>query len=191
MKILVIEASNYLKMPWANGSGITREVDIWPPGSSLANRDFLWRVSSASVIGKGSFSEFSGFDRLLTVISPNNLIVNSHSLSLGQVLQFPGEQEMTYLAQSEVTDFGIIYDRNRCVAKMTFFDFQQSMSSLFNLTVGTHYFYLITGCLKLKSHQITKGSTMRIQVDRTDQEVHADIVTDENTKFIFASLSTK
>lgn len=56
------------RLPWKNGRGETLELAIWPPGTSLANDDFVWRVSRAAVVADGAFSTFAGRDRVLVVL---------------------------------------------------------------------------------------------------------------------------
>ncbi|MFJ9712723.1 HutD family protein [Streptomyces sp. NPDC101234] len=51
---------------WKNGGGVTREVAAEPPGAGLD--DFTWRISLADVVHSGSFSVFSGIDRIITVV---------------------------------------------------------------------------------------------------------------------------
>lgn len=55
---------DYREMPWANGRGVTVEM-------LRVDRDgaLLWRLSRASVVEAGAFSQFPGFERNLTVIS--------------------------------------------------------------------------------------------------------------------------
>ncbi len=64
MKIL--RASNYIEMPWKNGGGATREVYVKWRDQSQTTWD--WRISIASVVKSGPFSEFHGIDRSLSIL---------------------------------------------------------------------------------------------------------------------------
>ncbi len=55
-------------MAWKNGLGSTTEIAVYPPGSGLADRPFMWRVSIADVPASGPFSRFPGYDRTIMVI---------------------------------------------------------------------------------------------------------------------------
>jgi len=64
---VILRAADRIAVPWKNGGGITREVAVHPPGSTLGN--FGWRVSLAEVRTGGPFSTFSGIDRQMAVLS--------------------------------------------------------------------------------------------------------------------------
>lgn len=60
-----LTATDYRRMPWANGRGMTVEImRVDTPDGGL-----LWRLSMASVVEDGSFSIFPGIERNLTVLS--------------------------------------------------------------------------------------------------------------------------
>ena len=56
-------------VPWKSGGGVTSEIAVYPPGSSIDN--FGWRISTALVTAAGPFSVFEGIDRILTVLEGN------------------------------------------------------------------------------------------------------------------------
>ena len=60
----VLRSSDYQRMPWKNGGGITTEIwkAISPDG------EMLWRLSIADVASDGPFSEFPGIDRWIMLI---------------------------------------------------------------------------------------------------------------------------
>jgi uncharacterized protein len=64
---VILRAADRVAVPWKNGGGLTREVAVHPPGSTLAN--FAWRVSLAEVRTGGPFSTFTGIDRQMAVLS--------------------------------------------------------------------------------------------------------------------------
>lgn len=64
MKIQVIKKKDFTKSSWEGGE--TSQLFIYPPGSELSKRDFLFRISSASFTSnKSKFSDFSGYSRYL------------------------------------------------------------------------------------------------------------------------------
>ena len=65
-------------MPWKNGRGKTTEVAIHPVDSSLAEGDFVWRISGAEITEPGSFSLFPGFERILAVWSGQSLLLEKN-----------------------------------------------------------------------------------------------------------------
>jgi len=63
--IKIISPKQFKKVPWKNGKGETTELAI-NQGGSMAQ--FEWRISIASVVEDGPFSDFSGYMRHLVLI---------------------------------------------------------------------------------------------------------------------------
>ncbi|MCC7045628.1 MAG: HutD family protein [Alphaproteobacteria bacterium] len=70
----IVGASEHRKMPWKNGGGATAEIAIGPPGASVAG-GFDWRLSIASVASDGPFSAFAGYERLITLLSGDGMLL--------------------------------------------------------------------------------------------------------------------
>lgn len=64
---MILRAAERVAVPWKNGGGLTREVAVFPPGSTL--EDFAWRVSLAEIRSGGPFSSFPGVDRQMAVLA--------------------------------------------------------------------------------------------------------------------------
>jgi len=104
---------------WKNGQGKTRQVAIYPHEATLAENNFLWRLSSATILGDNSFSSFPGFDRWLIVWKGEGLFLNGKKLLPHSPLHFKGEDEIhCKLLNDQVTDLGIIFDREKCKAEL-------------------------------------------------------------------------
>ncbi|MFT5757770.1 MAG: environmental stress-induced protein Ves [Alteromonadaceae bacterium] len=66
----IIHSSQFKTLPWKNGKGETIELAI----NDNANLDnFTWRISMASVVEDGQFSDFSGYMRNLVLIEGQGL----------------------------------------------------------------------------------------------------------------------
>lgn len=63
----LVAATEFQTSTWSGGT--STQLWIYPKGASLAERDFDFRLSSAMVEASGPFSDFSGYDRLLIVLS--------------------------------------------------------------------------------------------------------------------------
>ena len=70
MKLTTYSPSDFVTVPWKNGKGETIELAI-NPGGTLAQFD--WRLSIATVVEDGEFSDFSGVERNLILIEGNAL----------------------------------------------------------------------------------------------------------------------
>ena len=107
-------------MPWKNGQGTTVELLKEPIGSS---EDFLWRLSKADVTTDGAFSNFSGYDRTLVLLTGNGISLehnNSQSAVLTESLQFAGfsgaDNTVATLHNGAITDFNVMTRTGLCSA---------------------------------------------------------------------------
>ncbi|MET1028655.1 MAG: HutD family protein [Dongiaceae bacterium] len=78
MKLRHLAPADYKRMPWKNGQGSTTELLAEPNEKD----GFNWRLSIAEVGQSGPFSDFSGYDRIITLIE-----------GAGMVLTFDGKTE--------------------------------------------------------------------------------------------------
>ncbi len=70
----ILRASDYKRMPWKNGGGLTREVFVkW---SDASQTSWDWRISIADVEQSGPFSEFQGIDRSIAVLDGRGIKLN-------------------------------------------------------------------------------------------------------------------
>jgi len=120
--ISVLRATDRMAVPWKNGGGITREVAVWPPGSSFENFD--WRVSIAEVRDAGPFSRFENIDRTLMILKGRiALAFDERTVELDEAsspYSFAGDAVCsgTPIA-GPVTDLNVMTRRGRAVAHVT------------------------------------------------------------------------
>jgi environmental stress-induced protein Ves len=113
----LIERSHYKKMPWQNGGGVTEEIDRFPSGDG----PYLWRLSRATISADGPFSSFPGFERLLVVCSGEGIFLNDKKIEPLRPTRFSGDDPAyCKLVSSKVIDLGLIFDRKKVRAEMTF-----------------------------------------------------------------------
>lgn len=65
----ILRRADYRRMPWKNGGGTTEEIAREP----AAGDSFLWRLSMAHIDAPGPFSDFSGYTRVMVLLSGNGL----------------------------------------------------------------------------------------------------------------------
>lgn len=64
MKERILRKEEFVTTKWAGGE--TTQFAIYPEGSVFANRDFLWRISSATFSNtESTFSDFTGYQRYI------------------------------------------------------------------------------------------------------------------------------
>ncbi|WP_196140804.1 HutD family protein [Aliikangiella sp. G2MR2-5] len=68
--IKILSPESFKSIPWKNGKGTTTELAINPGGTLV---QFDWRLSIASVIEDGEFSDFSGYQRNLILIEGSGI----------------------------------------------------------------------------------------------------------------------
>lgn len=83
----ILHASDYKRMPWKNGGGVTTEIAVFPEGAGLD--DFHWRISTARVETNGPFSMFPGVDRSLSLLDGAGIMLKVHgSIPLGMTRRY-------------------------------------------------------------------------------------------------------
>lgn len=87
---------------WAGGT--TTELYIYPEDGSYALRDFIYRISTASIDQEESnFTPLAGFSRQLAVVSKEIEITidgETTRLAPGEVIAFDGDQKVTSLGKT-------------------------------------------------------------------------------------------
>ncbi len=127
MEITVLNPSDYKRMPWKNGKGVTTEIALFPPVSSLVKNDFHWRLSFAEVREDGAFSEFPGCLRYLTLLQGEGmkLMFPDRVLVVNQdaVVHFSGEEAVFgALTAGAIQDFNFIYKKDLIHAELLLLD---------------------------------------------------------------------
>jgi len=115
-------------MPWRNGGGVTREIACYPARADI--QSFEWRMSIAEVVRDGPFSDFSGIDRVITLLSGKGLRLVSRQGDRGsmnhlldepfQPFDFSGDLPITAeLLDGPCQDFNVMTRRGVCAAQVS------------------------------------------------------------------------
>lgn len=144
--IEIIPPSQFKTVPWKNGKGETVEMAINPSGTL---EHFDWRLSMASVIEDGVFSNFSGYRRNLILIAGDSINLQHNDCKIDRLAQLldiatfnGGDKTVGNLPAGEITDFNVIVRSSRyktqvnCQRKTTTINLAKSelcfLYSLFN-----------------------------------------------------------
>ena len=118
--IEIISPQQFKTVPWKNGRGETIELSI-SEGGTLERFD--WRISIASVVEDGLFSDFSGYDRTLILVKGNGITLQhadetiAKLSSLLNVAKFDGGLKTSGILHSgPISDFNIISDKKKLQA---------------------------------------------------------------------------
>ncbi|TXH34648.1 MAG: HutD family protein [Rhodospirillaceae bacterium] len=116
MKLRHLTSADYKRMPWKNGQGSTTELIASPGAEGGA---FNWRLSIAEVGQSGPFSDFSGYDRFITLIEGAGMVLNFNGIMERRIdqpfqpLPFDGGwQTDCTLIDGPLRDFNLMVARN-------------------------------------------------------------------------------
>jgi environmental stress-induced protein Ves len=104
--------------PWKNGGGSTTQIAVFPPDAGF--EEFDWRVSLATILDDGAFSEFPGIERTLALVDGHGMTleVDGEPMLLSKadpVAVFDGESRVVAkLNRGASTDFNVMTRTDRC-----------------------------------------------------------------------------
>lgn len=169
-----LRPEDFHQMTWKNGKGKTSEIAIHPPGASLEKTDFLWRLSSARIEEPGPFSNFPGYERLLTNTGAKELVLRfardggMSALRKGDILRFAGDEKITgEIPGGAVEDLGLIFRKDKVRAEMSALKFTAKPRS-FELAAPTVFFYVVEGKLQASAYpgelkfKLEPGDVLRV-----------------------------
>ena len=115
-------------VPWKHGGGVTREIACYPAGADL--QSFEWRISIADITHDGPFSDFSGIDRVTTLLSGKGVRLVSQQGEKGDIdhlldepfqpFYFSGDLPITAdLLDGPCQDFNVMTRRGVCAAQVS------------------------------------------------------------------------
>lgn len=130
--IQIIPSSNYKCMPWKNGLGSTLEIKRYDDSNGQR-----FRISKASVVEDGLFSDFTGQHRTLVLLSGEGMTLthkgqNAHSSHLLKnnldIARFSGGEE-TYatLENDAIEDLNIMVREKDTLANVVCISANQSL----------------------------------------------------------------
>ncbi|WP_057830001.1 HutD/Ves family protein [Colwellia sp. TT2012] len=129
--ITLISPNEFKTIPWKNGLGHTTELAI-SDGGNLDN--FAWRLSIASVVNDGDFSNFSGYQRNLVLIEGAGLTLDHHNGDVDKLIQlldiarFDGANKTHgSLLNGGIKDFNIMTKQTAFSAEVNCYIEQQSI----------------------------------------------------------------
>lgn len=115
MKIQKIDAGRQVVSHWSGGT--TRQLAIEPPGADYAERDFLWRLSSATVeLAESDFTPLPDYRRILMIL--RGTLTLSHDGGAERMLReleqesFDGASATK--SRGQVVDFNLMLRKGLC-----------------------------------------------------------------------------
>jgi environmental stress-induced protein Ves len=189
--ITVLSPQQFKTIPWKNGQGETIELAI-NAGGKLD--DFIWRLSMATVVEDGVFSDFSGYQRNLILIEGNGINLQHDKRKIDQlnnildVANFDGGcRTVGNLPAGEITDFNIITDKEKCSAVVETLLARQTVELK---AADLCFVYSLSGAFQLTSyqnHQIIKaGHLLKLNTLKTGEMT----ITGQKLVVVYLTLNT-
>jgi environmental stress-induced protein Ves len=169
MKIELITKEETIVSNWSGGS--TTQLFIFPKDSTLQERNFDFRISSAIVeVEESEFTSFAGYDRILMVLNGELEIVheNQYSKILKQyeIDSFSGDWKT--ISKGKIVDFNLILKRG-IKGSLRYIDLNRDRSRPVRtmLSVFIMGYYVISGKMEVVVNQdnylVSEGELLMIE----------------------------
>ena len=168
----LIKPQDFVITKWSGG--LTKQLAIAPAGAVYANRDFLWRVSSATVeLAKSDFTPLPAYNRYLSTIEGTIALRHGDeaefTLAPGQVDYFDGG--VATVSQGLCTDFNLMLRKGLCTGIMLSFALTQCQGMSLPVLQGVGKKTLVLYCTKGKGkltdtgleQEVTRGEALLLE----------------------------
>lgn len=158
---------------WA--SGTSTEIFIYPSDGSFAERDFLFRISTATVEAEEStFTFFEGITRHLMILKGNLELIHEgrYTKELKPYEQDTFSGEWPTKAKGKVTDFNLMV-KDGATGSLSHDHIETGQTAAFTGTTGYDFIYLATGSATLSNGKIAKAGDLLWLEKDADLDIHA------------------
>jgi environmental stress-induced protein Ves len=163
MKTTLYKATNLKTIAWANGT--STELFIFPENGDFLTRNFLFRISTATVEAETStFSFFEGIERTLMILEGNLVLehVGRYSKELKTFDQdsFSGEWDTKSIGK--VKDFNLMCKKGAS-GSVQHYPFSSNESNQLELKGAMSFIYVQSGVFACRGEVLSAGDTLQIQ----------------------------
>lgn len=119
MKLTKIEAAAQTVSRWSGGT--TTQLAIFPPEAVYAERDFLWRLSSAVVeLPESDFTALPDYDRILMILEGELALCHDggEEYTLGALEQTAFDGASHTYSRGQVTDFNLMMRKGKMTGRV-------------------------------------------------------------------------
>lgn len=166
-------SNNRTTVNWAGGT--STEMFIYPPDGSFAERDFVFRISSATVeVEESTFTFFEGITRHLMILEGHLELMHVHRYE--KILRpfdqdtFSGEWDTK--SKGKVTDFNLML-KNGAEGKLEHHPVPSGAEPIFTSDNAFHFVYVADGVFRINgTTEVGKGDL--VQLEKGDKAyIHA------------------
>lgn len=169
MKINKIGLDSQTVSRWSGGT--TTQLAICPPDALYADRNFLWRVSSAVVeLPESDFTPLPDYDRILMILEGSLALTHDGGAeySLGALEQTAFDGASHTFSRGQVTDFNLMMRKGRCTGRVTARVLEETAwTDALGEEYRTHLFYCVDGDAVLSAGgetiSVSKGEAVLLE----------------------------
>ena len=172
-----ITAPEYVTTRWGGGS--TTQIAIVPAASQYADRDFLWRVSSATVeLETSDFTSLPDYERFLSTLKGTVRVFHDGgaplTLTPGNIHRFDGGAATR--SEGKCTDFNLMLRKGKCVGEMRCLHLGEHGAARLSRTVGLAgaRHTLLVYCAEGAGELTAAGETVRFAKGEAVQAENAE-----------------
>ena len=174
---------------WSGGS--TRQLAIYPLHSELSKRDFIFRISTATVEVESSvFSKFDGFKRILMILEGELEIYHQdhHSKHLHRFDTDHFEGSWETRAEGKVVDFNVIYSDKVKHAGVKKYELSIGSKQIFKCNDNDFIaFYILSGYGEVENNPFSEKDFLLIKCDSGKNKVQLEA--HDNCIFILININ--
>ena len=163
MKINYQPAHQFSAKTWANGT--TTELVKFPPESDFLKRDFIFRISTATVEAEQStFSDFSGLTRILMVLDGSMTLVHEgrYQKHLNPYDQDTFDGSWATKSIGKVRDFNLMCNA-QAVGSIRAFTLEESQKESVSVANKRIILFIHTGRFRCFDHILNAGDVLDIE----------------------------
>lgn len=172
-----ITPEEYVTTQW--GGGATTQIAIAPAGAQYADRDFLWRVSSATVeLEASDFTPLPDYERFLSTLHGVVRVFHDGgaplTLTPGNIHRFDGGAVTR--SEGTCTDFNLMLRKGKCGGEMRCLHLGERGEARLSPTVGpagARRTFLVY-CAEGDGELLAEGKTVRFSKGEAAQAENAE-----------------
>ncbi len=198
----IIKKEDYLINEWSGGR--TTQFSIYPEDSEYQDRNFIWRLSSATVETESSnFTQLPDYNRILMVLEGklelNHNDVEMINLNAFDQNVFDGAANTKCLGKA--VDFNLMMRKDKCTGKIKAFSINTNEKSKINEIIGfyNNKFTLVVYAYKSNieisiaddvKFSLNQGDTLLVNLKEqiSNFEIDLENQSDDEAKVIIAQI---
>jgi environmental stress-induced protein Ves len=173
-QISILKKETYKRSTWKNGLGYTDQIAIYPADATLAQANFLFRLSSARIENASPFSLFPAHDRVLVILKGKGLKL-THTFEEGgeeevvelpsfEPYEFPGDvPSRCDLIQGPITDFSLFVKRAEIQHLVEMIELGEDEQYEWSPEGRWNYALAVSGSFESESGALSEGDTFLLE----------------------------